>query len=58
MATLSRALGARYPTPPSTCLGTIIGPSAKAAAVVAEPFTKVRREMGDDSSADMMQDLV
>src|SRR5215217_9691041 len=50
MATLSVRLGARYPTPPSTCRGTIIGAMAKAAAAVAPSRTKVRREIGLASS--------
>src|SRR5688572_15999678 len=49
-ATLRVRLGGRYPTPPSTWRGTIIGATAKAAAAVAPSRTKVRREIGLDSS--------
>src|SRR6476659_5942408 len=50
IATFSVRLGARYPTPPGTWRGTIIGAMAKAAAAVAPSRTNVRREMGVDSS--------
>jgi hypothetical protein len=43
------SLGARYPGPPSTCRGTIVGnprdANAAAAAVVPVSTTKVRREI-------------
>src|SRR5258706_5532450 len=52
MATFKVSLGAWKPMP-STCRGTIIGPTASAAAVVAVFLTNVRREIGTESSADM-----